>query len=258
MRKTDEEAKQQLAEASATIQFADLQVGDRMMHYAYSGIDKENMVVFVHGSPGSWSAFIDFFKADSILQIADFISIDRPGFGNSGFGIAEKSIEKQASLITGVINQFPHSKVILVGHSLGGPVIARMAMDYPDRFDGLVLVAPSIDPNMEKDEWYRKMIKTKVGSALTPKEFEVSNDEIVPLKEELKLMLPLWKQIQIPTIVIQGTRDRLVPKENAEFAEKMLPDSVLRVKRLEEVDHFIPWTHPHEIISAIQQLLNGA
>ncbi len=46
-----------------------------------------------------------------------------------------------------VVNQ----KTILVGHSLGGPVIARTAMDYPDLVDGLILVGGSIDPEMEKD-----------------------------------------------------------------------------------------------------------
>lgn len=254
---SDEEARKELSEAGATVQFGDLLVGDRNMHYAYSGIENENLIVFVHGSPGSWSAFINFFKADSILGYADMLSVDRPGFGESGYGIAEPSLEKQAHLVAKVINEFRHKRIILVGHSLGGPVIARMAMDYPNRFDGLVLVAPSINPEMEKDEWYRKVLNTKLGAAVTPTELGVSNDEILPLKDELALMLPLWDNIQIPTIVIQGTKDRLVPKENADFAKKMLPDSTLKVTMLNEVDHFIPWSHPQEIINAIQQLLDG-
>jgi len=35
---------------------------------------------------------------------------------------------------------------VLIGHSLGGPVVARMAADYPDFVKGLVLVAPGISP----------------------------------------------------------------------------------------------------------------
>ncbi len=253
---SDEEAKEALNESSADIHFANLQVDGRNMHYAYTKGGKEALVVFVHGSPGSWSAFIDYFKADSLLKKVDFLAVDRAGFGNSGYGTAEPSIEKQAMQIKEVTDQFAHARKILIGHSLGGPVIARMAMDYPQDFDGLVLVAPSIDPAMEKDEWYRKLIKTKVGGAFTPKEFEVSNDEILPLKEELELMLPLWKRIQIPTILIQGTKDKLVPKENADFAIKMMPDSLLDVRLLEGVNHFIPWGQSEEITKAIQQL-NG-
>jgi pimeloyl-ACP methyl ester carboxylesterase len=40
-------------------------------------------------------------------------------------------------------------QVILVGHSLGGPLIARMTMDYPELIDGLVFVAGSVAPKLE-------------------------------------------------------------------------------------------------------------
>ena len=254
---SDEEAKEALNESSADIHFANLQVDGRNMHYAYTKGGKEALVVFVHGSPGSWSAFIDYFKADSLLKKVDFLAVDRAGFGNSGYGTAEPSIEKQAMQIKEVIDQFAHARKILIGHSLGGPVIARMAMDYPQDFDGLVLVAPSIDPAMEKDEWYRGAIDTKVGAFFTPKEFEVSNDEIMPLKEELELMLPLWEKIQVPTVVIQGTKDRLVPKENADFVASMLPDSLVEIVMLEGANHFIPWSHDKEIRKAIYQLTDS-
>jgi len=256
-RTSDEKAKEQLSETNTSIAFGNLLVGDKNMHYAYSETDNEDLVVFVHGSPGSWNAFIDFFKADSLLEEVDMLSVDRPGFGESDFGQAEGSLEKQAELIAAVVNEFHHIRVVLVGHSLGAPVIARMVMDNPYRYHGLVLVAPSIDPEMEKEEWYRSVIDTKLGEVVTPVAFKVSNEEILQLKEELNLMVPLWEKIQIPTMLIQGTKDRLVPKENADFAERMLPDSILKVRRLEDVDHFIPWSHPNEITNAIQKILDG-
>lgn len=256
-RVTDEEAIEELEESPVNIQFGDVLVNDRNIHFAYTNNAKEVLVVFVHGSPGSWNAFIDFFKADSLLQSADFVSVDRAGFGLSGFGDAEASMEMQAKQIKAVTDQFKHTKKILVGHSLGGPVIARMAMDYPTSYDGLVLVAPSIDPNLEEKYWYQGAIDTRVGGWLTPKEFEVSNDEIIPLKDELELMLPLWQKIRIPSIVIQGTEDGLVPKENADFAKAMLPDSLVEIRLLEGVNHFIPWNNPTEIIKAIQLLSDG-
>lgn len=252
-----EDAEAQESLESIEIHFGDLEVDDRNMHYAYLDQEKDTMIVFIHGSPGSWNAFIDFFKADSLLNNYDMLSVDRAGFGGSGFGIAEPSMGKQAFQINQVLNQFPEKKKILIGHSLGGPVVARMGMDYPTEYLGLILVAPSIDPEMEKDEWYRGVIDTQVGEFFTPKEFEVSNDEILPLKAELEEMLPLWTQIKTPTIVIQGTKDSLVPKENAAFAKQMLPDSLLEVRMLEDVNHFIPWSHPEEIIMAIHNIANG-
>ena len=229
-------------------------VGERRMHYAYLESGHESLVVFIHGSPGSWNAFIDFFQVDSLLESVDMLSVDRPGFGNSDSGWPEPKLAAQSRLIHEIIKRHPHEKVILVGHSLGGPVIARMAMDFPDSYDGLLFVAPSIDPEMEKKEWYRSWIKTKFGGWLTPKDFWVSNEEIVPLKQELTDMLPLWDRIKAKSIVIQGKKDMLVPWQNAEFAKKMLPEALIEVRYLEKVNHFIPWSNPETITQAILDL----
>ncbi|MFY0599069.1 MAG: alpha/beta hydrolase [Cyclobacteriaceae bacterium] len=228
-----------------------LKVDSSNIHYVHTDQGKDKLLVFVHGSPGSWSAFIDFFKNDSLLDQFDMISVDRSGFGHSDYGRPEKSMQKQAYLLSKVIGQFTHQEKIMIGHSLGGPVIARLAMDYPELIQGMVMVAPSIDPEMEKYEWYRTWVQIKVVRAMTPKDLWVSNEEILPLKEELTSMLPLWKNIQIPTVVIQGTKDSLVPKENAEFASKMLSDSLVTINYLEGGNHFIPWSHPEEIVKGV-------
>jgi len=224
------------------------------IHYVYVDRGLKNLAVFVHGSPGSWSAFIDFFKNDTLLADYDLLAIDRPGFGESDHGRPEPSLAQQAAQLKEVVALFPHDNKIMVGHSLGGPVIARIAMDYPKLCDGMVMVAPSIDPGQEKFEWYRPLMKSKIGGAVTPTDFWVSNEEIVALKLELEKMLPLWAQIEIPSIVIQGTKDVLVPKENAEFARNMLPDSLVEVRYLEGVNHFIPWSDPQTIVQALEDL----
>jgi predicted alpha/beta hydrolase len=53
------------------------------------------------------------------------IAIDRPGFGYSDFGKAV-DLETQASLLESLATQITNSKpIVLVGHSLGGPVIVN-------------------------------------------------------------------------------------------------------------------------------------
>lgn len=254
-RMSDEEAIEEFSDLVIKPSFGDLSVERRNMHYAYIDQGKDALIIFIHGSPGSWNAFIDFFKADSLLKDMDMLSIDRAGFGRSDFGKAEPSLQIQAKQIHDVIQQFDHSTKVLIGHSLGGPIIARLAMDYPSSYDGLVFVAPSIDPNLEKEEWYRTIIKSGVGKLFTPTEFIVSNEEIMPLKKELELMTGMWEKIQIPTVIIQGTEDSLVPKENVDFALKMLPDSLLTIKMLEGENHFIPWRNAGVITEAIYQMV---
>ncbi len=114
----------------------------RKINYLAVGDNNLPLVIFVHGSPGSLSAFIDFMADTNLLSRAQLISVDRPGFGYSNFGYAEPSLEKQSADLKPILEQHKnHRPIILVGHSLGGPVIARMAMDYPELIDGLVLVA---------------------------------------------------------------------------------------------------------------------
>lgn len=229
-------------------------VDSNHVHFVHLVRGRPNLAVFIHGSPGSWSAFVDFFKNDTLLERYDLLAIDRPGFGYSDGGRPEPSLQNQAYQLQAVIGRFAHPNKVMIGHSLGGPVAVRIAMDYPGLTQAMVLVAPSIDPELERYEWYRSWIQTRAGGWFTPQDFWVSNEEILPLERELEQMLPLWRQVNIPTVVIQGTRDMLVPMENAEFARKMLPDSLVDIRYLEGVNHFIPWSHPQEMVKALMDL----
>jgi hypothetical protein len=68
---------------------------ERPINYVEVGNDTLPTAIFVHGSPGSWSAFVDFMKVDSLLEKVRMVSVDRPGFGHSGFGDAEESLENK-------------------------------------------------------------------------------------------------------------------------------------------------------------------
>ncbi|MEQ9297116.1 MAG: alpha/beta hydrolase [Cyclobacteriaceae bacterium] len=232
------------------------EIDGQTMNYALLDQGHSSMVVFLHGAPGSWSAFVDYLKNDELASKANLLSIDRPGYGYSNFGDAVVSLEEQAYFIKQVINNHPSEHIILVGHSLGGPVAARLAMDYPDLVDGMVLVAPSIDPAQEKGEWYRPLGHTWLGKLMLPKSLWVTNEEIYFLKEELELMEPEWSNITVRTILIHGEDDDLVPVENAQFARSKMNPDILTVQIFPEVNHFIPWNQPQLIYQAIDELLD--
>jgi pimeloyl-ACP methyl ester carboxylesterase len=232
---------------------------NRIINYLKVGDEGLPLVVFVHGSPGSLSAFIDFMGDSILLHRAQLITVDRPGFGASNFGYAESSLEKQSAYLKPILDQYKNNRpIILVGHSLGGPVIARMAMDYPELVDGLVFVAASIDPDLEPDEtWFRAPFPTPFLKWILPRSFRASNDEIYHLKPELQEMLPLWNKIKARVIVIQGKKDSLVPPENADFArEKLINASSLEFVLKDDMNHFVPWSNPELIRNAILKLLD--
>lgn len=232
-------------------------VGKRTVNYLVAGDINKPLIVFVHGSPGSLSAFIDFMADSVLLNRAQLITVDRPGFGASNFGYAEPSLKKQALLLKPLLETYKNDRpIILIGHSLGGPLIARMAMDYPELIDGLIMVAPSIAPDLEPYEWFRAPLATPFLKWLLPRSIRASNDEIYKLKPELEEMIPLWQRINTPTIVIQGSKDSLVDPKNAEFAQKMLVNASVQVELIEGMDHFVPWTNPELIRNAALDLLD--
>lgn len=237
--------------------FHSYDMGKRKVTYVKAGDENLPLVVFVHGSPGSLSAFIEFLADTALLKKTQLITVDRPGFGASNFGYAEPSLKKQAAYLKPILETHKAKRpIILVGHSLGGPLIARMAMDYPELIDGLVIVAGSIDPELEPNEtWFRAPLATPFLKWILPRSMRASNDEIYKLKPELQDMLPLWKNITTPTIVIQGSKDSLVPAGNADFAKKMIVNAPLKIALVDGMDHFVPWSHPELIRNAILELL---
>lgn len=232
--------------------FGVVQVEKRFIHYAAIGADTLPTVLFIHGSPGSWDAFIGFFADSTLYTRARLISVDRPGFGKSEKGKPVPSLQTQAACLAPLLRlSRSEERPILVGHSLGGPVAVRLAMDYPNEVGGLILVAPSVDPGLEKEEWYRPLGAAVPFRWLLPAELDVSNREILPLKGELQKMLPLWTGIRVPVTVIQGEEDELVPPGNADFAKRMLVNAPATIQMIPDMNHFIPWSRPDLIHDAI-------
>lgn len=253
---SEETIRQRFRSAAFQPEFNDFDYKGRNIHYVAIGDTAKPIAMFIHGSPGSWDAFISFMSDPTLLDSFRIISVDRPGFGKSGSGKPERSLEEQAAAFAHILQkENPNQPVFLIGHSYGGPVIARMAMDYPKRVNGLIIVAGSIDPELEKTMWYQVPIHYKILSWAVPDMLYSTNEEILALKKELEDMIPLWDNITIPVEVIQGGIDKLVPPGNADFAEKMLINADLTMTRVPTMDHFVPWSHPQLIENAINNML---
>ena len=84
---------------------------------------------------------------------------------------------------------------------------------------------------------------------------EIANEEIFPLKRELKKMLPRWEELSMPVTVIQGGKDKLVNPGNPAFLERVAVNAPKSIQLYPEISHFIPWSHPELIEEAILEML---
>jgi len=231
--------------------FSSYKIGDNTIGYM-SNVYKpfEPTIIFFHGSPGSKDAYLDYFFYDK-LQAYNLISVDRPGYGNSGKGYAVRQIEDQAKLFKPLLEKYENEDVVLVGHSLGGPIIARMAMDYPALIDGLVIVAGSVDPEAEPKNWWRKIFDIPPFRWLLPSSLKVCNQEIIPAKSELEKMLPLWETLACNIEVVHGDMDKLVPVANAHFVADAAVNANVNLNIIKGKGHFILWENVAEIEASI-------
>ncbi|MEM9722111.1 MAG: alpha/beta hydrolase [Bacteroidota bacterium] len=231
------------------------EVGGVKMHYKSVGAENLPTILFIHGSPGSWDAFASYMQDPRLLDQARMISVDRMGYGKSAH-IPESSLEKQVDYIWPVVETLPDSvPLILVGHSYGGPVAVRMAMDYPDRVDGMVILAGLADPEYEKRLAIQSYLRSPYLRWLLPPALDISNREIVPLKEELKDMLPLWERISASSLIIQGTGDILVAYPHATFAHKMLSQTAPSLTMMEGENHFFIWSEAEMVIGRLLEFV---
>lgn len=226
----------------------------RTLSMAQTGNPHGRLVLFIHGSPGVWNDFAYVMADPDLAGEALLISVERPGWGGSGEGNLELSLRAQADALRQLLEVHRENlPAIVVGHSYGGPVAARLAMDDPELVGQLILVAGSIDPDLEETTWYQSVSRWMLVRWMIPDFFLRADEEIKPLKGSLERMLPLWNTIRMPVVVLQGEDDGLVPPGNADFAERVLTKAPLSVERIPDQGHLIPWERPDLIIGVIRQ-----
>lgn len=232
---------------------------DRRVRYVEIGQDSLPLIVFIHGAPSS-SRFWEGMLTDSLLlSNASMLAVDRPGYGYSGYGKPEISVQQQAKIIADIIRQKRpfFSKIILHGSSYGGTVAARIAMDYPDLIDGLLLQSASVAPGEEKTYDISYYTTHWATEWIVPGALKVANHEKLSHRLQLEKMRPLWQRIVVPTIILHGAMDKLIYPINAEYARQMLTRArSVDMIMVKQSAHDLLWTRRDLLVAALLKLLN--
>lgn len=199
--------------------------------------------------------------------------------------------QAQVELVIGLMDELNINKAILVGNSAGGTVSMQVALQYPDRVEALILVDAAVYAGGGAPSWVRPILKTPQMDHLGPlvaRQLEAQGIEFIktawhdpskitpdifegyqkPLQAE-NWDKALWQltlasqesglverldEITMPTLVITGDDDRIVPTEQSLRLAKELPNAKLKV--IAQSGHLPHEEKPIEFMQAVIEFLS--
>ncbi len=220
----------------------------------------QRRVAFVHGTPGAAEDWVDYLL--DVPDDARYLALDRPGFGRSDPDEAVVSLRDQAGAVLDMLTadasarRVPDEPAILVGHSLGAPVVARAAIDAPARVAALVLLAGALDPALERVYAVQRVAAWAPLARALPRPVRNANAELLALEQELADMCDALERLELPVIIVHGTGDRLVPFANVAYMERQFRRArPLELMILEHRNHHLPWHSKPAIDRALARAL---
>jgi len=234
--------------------------------------------VFVHGwgqAAQTWHAQIKYFGSTHKVQ-----AVNLPGHG----GAPDQSAEAWEEAI---LEGLPDEPVVLIGWSLGGMLGLRLALHHPARLAGLVLVSTtpsfrlrpdwshacaddvferfqeSLEINEKRllDRFFSLMLQ---GDTLDRRRYlDIVRQAVdryhasssaglhtgLNLLDELDLRDSL-KGVSVPSLVVHGRNDAIVPVGAAEFLAAKIPDATLHVLPAGHAPHL---THPETLNGILEE-----
>ena len=214
--------------------------GDVKVRTVYIDNSSDTTIVFIHGAPGSFDAFISYMK-DTSLHNCNLLAYDRPGYGESSL-YPMPSILDQSDILLNIINDHSTNIIFLIGHSYGGPIAGYTAAKNPNLISKTIMIAPLIDPYNEPIFWFSHFAKWKATKWLLPNDFQTAGTEKFEHSKTLKEIEPTWKLIHQPILHIHGGDDSLAPPTyNVNYSQSMIDSNYLDLRVFPNEGHLILW-----------------
>jgi pimeloyl-ACP methyl ester carboxylesterase len=242
------------------------------VHYYETGNRKsKNALIFIH----CWTCNADFWK-DSYNAFPAYrvIAIDLPGHGQSDKPKVNYSMEFFARSIAAVMTYAKVQKAVLVGHSMGTPVIRQFYRIYPDKTLALVTVDGALRPFGPKAQMetffnplfndYKNQAPKFIDGLLGP-----TRDDLKPAIRSTMLAAPdyvatsamrgmmddaIWidDKINVPVLTIIADSPAW-PKDIEDVYRNIAPK--LEFQRWTGVSHFLFMEKPKEFNEAVSSFV---
>jgi pimeloyl-ACP methyl ester carboxylesterase len=223
------------------------------------------VILLLHGSPG---VGVDFSNIMPTLA-ARFrvIAPDLPGFGASTRAVPDYSLLAHAAYVVDLLGRLEVTRAHLVGFSMGGGVALNLINQAPERVRSLTMLSAIGVQEMELLGEYRAnhvLHGAQLATLWTIREavphfgwldgtpFGVSYARNF-FDSDQRPLRGILTRVTIPTQVVHGRSDLLVPVEAALEHGRLVPHSDMR---LLDGGHFIVFSHGPEVESLIERFID--
>jgi pimeloyl-ACP methyl ester carboxylesterase len=219
----------------------------------YVDVGDGEPVLILHGWGASGGAVAPIVQAMSRNRRA--ISVDLPGFGGTDGPPRAWGTSDYATWVSGFITALKLSEPAIIGHSFGGRLAIRLAVEHGIG-SRLVLVDAAGVPPRRGFRYYRRVATAK-GMRLATRPFGRAGSRVQQavsrrmastdyaaagalrptfvkvVSEDLRPLLP---DIAVPSLLVWGSMDEETPLWQAHVMERLIPDAGLVV--LEGAGHY--------------------
>ena len=233
---------------------------------AYTDEGQGSALLLVHGFPltgEAWCRQVEAFRTTCRV-----IAPDLRGLGHSEGTAGAVSMNQFAEDLFALLQYLNTGPVVLAGHSMGGYVALAFAKTHPQALRGLVLVGTKAGADTPEVAATRRATAAKVrteGSAvvvnaMAPKMLAAANTDVAMAARVRAFMAPskpegvigallgmadrpdatAWLgDLAVPTLVITGADDTLVPPSEGEAMAKAIPGA--RFQAIAGAGHLVPF-----------------
>lgn len=208
-------------------------IDDQVVHYEVFG--RGRPVLFLHGWLGSWRYW--FPTMDVVADHFRTYSFDFWGFGDSRRKNIQESIQNYSDQVIRFLDALGIDQVILVGHSMGGMVALKTAINHPERVTRVATVgAPIVGDSLSwllklTDRpiyaaafagfpWLRRyLFRLFLGETNDSAVQEIIDDSVKSTAQSLRRAIhsmlrtdlrPELSRIHVPALIVHGGRDDIV------------------------------------------------
>jgi len=189
---------------------------------------------------------------------------DLPGFGRSGRPRQPLDVPELAQAAAAFLDDRGVERVTLVGNSMGCAVICEFAHLYPERLERAVLVAPAGGlHNQPLHRALQQLARDGIREPLGLMQVAVPDYLRFGVPSTLRMFRALTRypaldrllQLHIPTLVVLGSADPLMPAPpRVKEVAGQIDNSVLLVV-IHGAAHAINFSHPGELANVIRQFM---